>query len=75
MRQYPAEVSYFRQLIDGGRCELCGGLYVQPDEKITSINDGITIANRTLRVTFDSHGNIISLIDKDNEERKIIPVP
>jgi alpha-mannosidase len=45
---------------------------INPEEKITSINDSITIANPALRVTFDSHGNIISLIDKDNEEREII---
>ena len=45
---------------------------INPEEKTTSINCGITIANRALRVTFDSHGNIISLIDKDNEEREII---
>ena len=34
MRQYPEEVSYLRQLIDGGRCELSGGLYVQPEENL-----------------------------------------
>jgi hypothetical protein len=72
MRQYPEEVSYLRQLIDSGRCELSGGLYVQPDEKITSINGGITISNQALRLAFDSHGNIVSLIDKDNDEREII---
>ena len=48
---------------------------INPEEKTTSINCGITIANRALRITFDSRGNIISLIDKDNDEREIIPVP
>ena len=48
---------------------------INPEEKISSINGGITIANRALRITFDTHGNIISLVDKDNDEREIIPVP
>jgi len=34
MRQYPEKVSCLRQLIDSGRCELSGGLYVQPDENL-----------------------------------------
>ena len=47
------------------------------DEAIQEVWDklkphSITIANRALRITFDSHGNIISLIGKDNEEREII---
>lgn len=47
---------------------------IKPEEKLTSITGGINIANHALRVTFDSHGNIVSLIDKDNDEREIIGV-